>query len=121
MLYIYPHITHSSHCPHCYTPNTPTAIVCPALTLAFGTIVYDPVSGPFMVAATATYTCNIGYSLSAAAVRTCTEDDRLDTVGVWEPAASTCDCECIHVYVATVYCMHLRTYVRTYISIAVSL
>ncbi len=96
--------------------HTLTAITCSSLSLEFGTIVYNPMVGPFNVDATATYSCNDGYTLSTGAaslVRTCIQDDQADTTGAWNPAALTCICEFIYVIQVYIY-THTHLYIYNY-------
>ena len=39
----------------------------------------------------AIYNCNYGYSLNGTNVRTCVQDDQLDTVGNWSGRMPTCE------------------------------
>ena len=73
-------------------------IVCSALTppVNFGRVSYFPdTTDPFDVGTVATYSCitNFGYGLTGDPTRTCVDGDRLNTTGVWNGVAPTCDCE----------------------------
>ena len=44
----------------------------------------------FELGTVATHSCDNGFSLQGPVVRTCMDDDGMDTVGVWNGTAPTC-------------------------------
>ena len=60
--------------------------------LAIGSISYSPDSGGnFTIGTTATYSCSAGFALVGGdSIRSCMDDDQVDTEGVWSGTAPTC-------------------------------
>ena len=83
-------------CPTHFVYNTCisplAAIVCPALDeLENGQITYDVDNATdFALDTIAMHTCNKGYSLVGQFIRTCMDDDQMDTIGVWSEVAPSC-------------------------------
>ena len=73
------------------TYTVPTAIECPALTdPTKGGIVYaSDTSAPYDFGTTATYSCNLGYSLVGDEVRTCGGDG--SSMGAWDLSEPSCE------------------------------
>ena len=83
-----------SHCPLTVSPIITDDIACPALT--------NPVNGAVLVdgvtqGSTATYTCNIGYSISGDSVRNCGPD------GTWQEPEPSCQSMALSIMMLWLY------------------
>ena len=69
-----------------------TVIMCSALSsISNGVITYNPdTSSPYDFGTTATHTCNTGFFLEGAQLRTCEEDGSLTTSGRWSATTPAC-------------------------------
>ncbi len=61
--------------------------ICEDLTLANGVVTYNPSTTPRLEDTVATHTCNTGYTLEGASIRTCQSDRQ------WSLTAPSCNGE----------------------------
>ena len=67
---------------------------CPLLMVANGLVSYQPQGTPPVVGATASYTCNPGYTLSGNDMRTCQDVSN----GMWKGSDPSCNREYITIH-----------------------
>ena len=85
-----------------------TVIMCSALpSISNGVITYDPdTPSPYNFGTTATHTCNTGFFLEGAQLRTCEGDGSLTTSGRWSATAPACSGNDFKVTLGTSYLIH---------------
>ena len=85
---------------------------CPVLTITNGMVSYQPPETPPVVGATASYTCNTGYTLSANNMRTCQEVSD----GTWTGSDPSCNREFNLTLEAVTHCIGAPYLINGYVS-----
>ena len=81
---------------------------CPVLTITNGMVSYQPPRTPPVVGATASYTCNTGYTLSGNNMRTCQEVND----GTWTGSDPSCNREFNLTFEVVTHC--IRAHIDMY-------